>query len=242
MRLGRFPWHRRLFRTFDELRLTKSEIAGLCRWEGTKSARDRYERDEKTTVRDTTADDVRVASPPPHPTAYRHSWTKDSTAPGHVAQSDEEEEHEVMVEEEDVDDDEEDEKEELIEDDEVSEDDEVESYGVALNQRLLAATEARERGADVVYDEQFELWMKEAMERGGYEEIINYIQERHPLPVDTASSTSVPVPSPIINRVSSSAMAINSLLSAESGSVASIGASGSAIGATSATPAAGAAR
>ena len=63
MRLGRFPWHRRLFRVFDELRLTEAEISSLCRWEGTKSARERYEKEEGVKVQDTTANGVRPASP-----------------------------------------------------------------------------------------------------------------------------------------------------------------------------------
>ena len=32
-RLSRFPWHRRLFRAFDNLGLTDSEIQGLTKWE-----------------------------------------------------------------------------------------------------------------------------------------------------------------------------------------------------------------
>ena len=58
MRLSRFPWHRRLFRAFNELRLTESEIGSLCRWEGTKWAREKYEEDRGIKVYDTTGDSI----------------------------------------------------------------------------------------------------------------------------------------------------------------------------------------
>lgn len=60
-RLSRFPWHRRLFRVFDELRLTRGEILSICQWEGTKSAKDKYEAETGRTIVDTTLDGVSVA-------------------------------------------------------------------------------------------------------------------------------------------------------------------------------------
>ncbi|KAF2236067.1 hypothetical protein EV356DRAFT_498903 [Viridothelium virens] len=57
-RLGRFPHHAALFKAFDALELTEGEIAGFCRWEGTKWARERYERDEGIKVQDTTGLDI----------------------------------------------------------------------------------------------------------------------------------------------------------------------------------------
>lgn len=57
-RLGRFQHHAKLFKAFDELGLTDSEIIALCRWEGTLWARERYERDEGITVKDTTGDEI----------------------------------------------------------------------------------------------------------------------------------------------------------------------------------------
>jgi hypothetical protein len=56
MRLGRYIWHRRLFRAFDTLRLTPSEIASLTKWEGTRWARERYEKEHNIKIRDTTGD------------------------------------------------------------------------------------------------------------------------------------------------------------------------------------------
>ncbi len=46
----------------------------------------------------------------------------------------------------------------------------MESYGVRLNQRLIYATAARERGHNIPLDEEWEQWLKEARERGnGYD-------------------------------------------------------------------------
>lgn len=59
-RLARFPWHRRLFRVFDDLRLTNEEILSICQWEGTKSAKDKYEAETGRRIRDTTADGITV--------------------------------------------------------------------------------------------------------------------------------------------------------------------------------------
>ncbi|EAA66537.1 hypothetical protein AN0438.2 [Aspergillus nidulans FGSC A4] len=114
MRLSRFPWHRKLFRVFDELGLTEAEISSLCRWEGTKSARQRYEKEE-------------------------------------------------------------------AEETEESSEEEMESCGVELHHRLLAATAARERGANVPLDEDWEQWLKEAGERGSYTDVLNAIRRGQPL-------------------------------------------------------------
>lgn len=58
LRLGRFKHHRRLFEAFDTLGLTYGEIQDFCCWEGTKWARERYEKDEGIQVLDTTGDDI----------------------------------------------------------------------------------------------------------------------------------------------------------------------------------------
>ncbi|KAL1902679.1 hypothetical protein Sste5346_001121 [Sporothrix stenoceras] len=58
IRLSRWPWHRRLFRAFDALRLTPSEIANLTKWEGTRWAKERYEKEQSITILDTAADDM----------------------------------------------------------------------------------------------------------------------------------------------------------------------------------------
>lgn len=58
MRLGRFKHHRRLFSAFDNLGLTYNEIQDFCCWEGTRWARERYEKDEGIKVLDTTGDEI----------------------------------------------------------------------------------------------------------------------------------------------------------------------------------------
>jgi len=57
-RLGRFPYHKKLFEAFDALGLTDFEIQGFCRWEGTLWARERYEKDEGVKVVDTTGMEI----------------------------------------------------------------------------------------------------------------------------------------------------------------------------------------
>lgn len=58
MRLGRFRHHKKLFDAFDNLGLTYNEIQEFCCWEGTKWARERYEKDEGITVIDTTGSEI----------------------------------------------------------------------------------------------------------------------------------------------------------------------------------------
>ncbi|RJE23827.1 hypothetical protein PHISCL_03858 [Aspergillus sclerotialis] len=79
MRLSRYPWHCRLFKVFDALKLTDNEISSLCRWEGTKSARERYEKEEGVTVHDTTAAGVAVDSFIP-PSIHVHIYTDEDDA------------------------------------------------------------------------------------------------------------------------------------------------------------------
>jgi hypothetical protein len=68
-RLSRYAWHRRLFRVFDDLGLTKDEILNLCQWEGTRAAKERYEREAQTQVRITTVDEIFTPSRGPGPRA-----------------------------------------------------------------------------------------------------------------------------------------------------------------------------
>ena len=188
MRLSRFPHHRRLFKAFDELDLTPNEILSLCRWEGTKSARDRYEAENRTSVRDTTGDEISVALPNPRPVAYRHSPI--TGTPRKVGGSSEEGYGDINGEHDLARADTEGADEEGSEDEE-EEEEEVESYGVELNQRLMAVAEARDRGDDVVVDEQWEQWMKEALERDGAENLLMAIRAGIPYqPTTTAAASS----------------------------------------------------
>jgi hypothetical protein len=168
LRLGQFPHHRRLFRAFDYLRLTEKEVYDICRWEGTKSARDRYEKDAGQPIKDTTWEGVRPYPPKPMPTSIVPNLYASVEASIAASLSIL---HELEVgtspdesDLEDTDDGEDHDEEDEAQD---SEDDPVnQSVGVELNQRLLAATEARARGEEVPLDADWEQWLKEAAERG----------------------------------------------------------------------------
>ncbi|KAJ5788619.1 hypothetical protein N7457_003609 [Penicillium paradoxum] len=180
MRLSRFPWHRRLFRTFDELGLTAEEIGDLCRWEGTKSARQRYEAEEGVSVRDTTAHSIRPASPQPAPSIEIHYDDFDfcgteeedeliieTQSNGTVRATSRASSYRSAAEEHEI--------------EEEFSDEEMESCGVALNTRILAAMAARDQGTDVPLDEDWEQWLKEAGERGGFGEMVHAIRANQPL-------------------------------------------------------------
>ncbi|KAF7910648.1 uncharacterized protein EAF01_002158 [Botrytis porri] len=148
VRLSRFPWHRRLFRAFDNLRLTEYEIATLTKWEGTRWAKERFEKEKGIIIRDTTGDGIEDwVSPELRPTVVR------SAVPA--------EEEELEEEEEDLDDND-------LEDDDADSDIEITSVGTALNERLIAAAAEREAGNFMApMDEAWEQWMKEAYETVG---------------------------------------------------------------------------
>jgi hypothetical protein len=146
MRLSRWPWHRRLFRAFDSLRLTNSEIAGLTKWEGTKWAKDKFEREEGVTIRDTTADDfpdwVEPADRSDAPVSNNAS-ARVVTFPEDVLQNNPD-----------------------VTEDADSDEEELESVGAELNERLRAQVARREAGDNVVLDEAWEQWLKNAIESG----------------------------------------------------------------------------
>lgn len=195
MRLGRFPWHRRLFEVFDELGLTNAEIDSLCRWEGTKSARERYEKEEGVKVHDTTADGVRPATPAPPPSA-RFPTDEAAATPTYSAQDSAKDIDSTVVQE-------------MLpmmattqqqsEGDDFEgdySDGEMESYGMQLNQRLIYATAARERGDNTIpLDEDWEQWLKEAVERGSYSDMLNAVRTGQPLETRSNNPAS-PIPSP----------------------------------------------
>ena len=180
LRLSHFPYHRRLFRVFDLLRLSDSEIQALCKWEGTRYARESYQASSQMKIRDTTWEGV---------TDYKHRPTTANrpllrgghleTAVGQLSKDagseQEDDEMEGSTGEEEA-------------SEEGSEDEMQQSVGVDLNQRLLAATEARARGENVVIDADWEQWMKEAAERG-----IHYDAPRLAESTLAASATGTPV-------------------------------------------------
>ncbi|OIW26151.1 hypothetical protein CONLIGDRAFT_635895 [Coniochaeta ligniaria NRRL 30616] len=140
IRLSRWPWHRRLFRAFDGLRLTPNEIAGLTKWEGTKWAKERYEKEQGITILDTAADDISGGSE-----------QQDFEQPGDGVD-------ETMAEDSD---------------------EELESVAVDLNERLAERVALRTVSGDhsMALDEEWERWLKEAIETGRLPEIASRIYE-----------------------------------------------------------------
>ncbi|KAI1132782.1 hypothetical protein F5Y10DRAFT_230762 [Nemania abortiva] len=172
IRLGRWPWHRRLFRAFDTLRLTDAEISGLTKWEGTKWAKDRFERDSGITIRDTAADDIPCwVEPDERLQATGETPRASIQEPLQQQQQEEEEEEELEVEEEEEEEEEDDENEVRDEDMEAEEesDGELESIGFALNEHLRERAARHEAGEPSEhYEEEWEQWLKNAIESGEF--------------------------------------------------------------------------
>jgi hypothetical protein len=153
IRLSRWPWHRRLFRAFDALRLTHAEISGLTKWEGTKWAKERYEREQGIVIRDTTADGFSEYVEPedrvtPEPQREETSEVTESRRP--------ELDSSALGEESD---------------------EELESVGVALNERLRQRVALRNQSGDISMplDEEWENWLKNAIESGEIPHIADQI-------------------------------------------------------------------
>jgi hypothetical protein len=149
LRLRCFQWHRRLFRVFDELRLTSGEIYHLCRWEGTKWAKDKYEKDHGMKIKDTTWDDIKPVQKRRLPVTSVPGRSYRTQSGGRV--------HEgvaVVANEYGY----------LSSQPPRNPCNEVlsSSVGMSLNQRLRAATAARLRGQDVGLDPAWDHYMKES--------------------------------------------------------------------------------
>ncbi|RMZ85865.1 hypothetical protein DV737_g339, partial [Chaetothyriales sp. CBS 132003] len=194
-RLAFFPWHRRLFRAFDELGLTSDEILSLCTWEGTRAAKERYERESHRTIEITTLHGVCQSDPGRSPRGVFHhrpaaaTTTSSARKSGSIATPGGEvtAKRRVGMEEE---------KDQDTHDGQVSDDDDLEqSIGLYLNQRLMAAADARERGEHVRFDQQWEQWMKEALERDmDFPTILETIRSISGRPLSSSSSSSSPSP------------------------------------------------
>ncbi|TVY48676.1 hypothetical protein LOCC1_G001847 [Lachnellula occidentalis] len=147
VRLSRYQWHRRLFRAFDNLGLTKFEIASLTKWEGTRWAKDRFEKEQGIVIRDSTGDgiedwiepELRVATLQAHRV---HVEDMEDIRGNEGIQND-------------------------MDEDGDDSDVEIQSVGIELNERLRAAVAQREAGnVATVMDEEWEQWLKEAAEAG----------------------------------------------------------------------------
>jgi hypothetical protein len=163
IRLSRWPWHRRLFRAFDGLRLTPNEIAGLTKWEGTKWAKERYEKEQGITILDTTEVDMYPRSSMDREASEQQG----SVEPGEGLDD-------TMAEDSD---------------------EELASVGFDLNQRLRERVAMRNVSGDMsmVIDEEWERWLKDAIETGQLPEIASRIYgetqttPREPPSMDAAS-------------------------------------------------------
>ena len=168
-RLAIFPWHRRLFRAFDELHLTDSEILALCTWEGTRAAKERYERESQSTIEITTLDGVASADRGDGPRSISHHYRdlRQHRTNGSMQQSVRSANIQRLH---------------FLEE-QSDEEDDGESVGVALNQQLMEAAEARERGEIVRFDQAWEQWMKEALERDEMDpdSILDIVRSGRPL-------------------------------------------------------------
>jgi hypothetical protein len=186
IRLCRWPWHRRLFSALDALGLTKGEVAQLTKWEGTRWAKEKYEREQGIFIRDTTADDIPTWDEKEN---QELTWAG-GRRPADVAAADELEDDDLAIKDDDEeedetnahdddetmirndhragdneeDDDKDDDNEDAVDDDS---DDDFESIAVDLNRRLRAGAARREAGdASAVLDEEWEQWLKNAVESG----------------------------------------------------------------------------
>lgn len=168
LRLSQFPNHRILFRAFEKLGLAKYEIDGLCTWEGTKAAREGYQRLHNVVIRDTTFDGIPDSGPQRLPSvtqnvfpyitsqpsgrggylpsprvAHNSSYYSSHSSRGSSSPFSSESEQESS-------------------DDLVSH-----GIGMSLNRRLFAPSERQYRGnASTNIDPAWEAWMKDAAERG----------------------------------------------------------------------------
>ncbi|EOO00751.1 hypothetical protein UCRPA7_3680 [Phaeoacremonium minimum UCRPA7] len=164
IRLSRWQWHRRLFRAFDALRLTANEIAGLTKWEGTKWAKERYEKEQGVKIRDTVADELADWIEPEErrtPARTIREATQETEDRGEAGD-------ENMAEESE---------------------EEMESVGFALNQRLRERVAMRETGdSSMPLDEEWEQWLKNAIETGELplvaDQIARMTSERAPMSPD----------------------------------------------------------
>ncbi|KAL1843714.1 hypothetical protein VTJ49DRAFT_95 [Mycothermus thermophilus] len=164
IRLSRWPWHRRLFRAFDGLRLTHAEISNLTKWEGTKWAKERFERDQGIRIRDTTADGFPNYANPNDP----YSAQALQRAASQETEDDPIPEDDENAQEDDEDEDEEEEEEDDDDDDEDSDEPIQSSRGRLNNERLRQHITFRNMSgiSSMPLDEEWENWLKYAIESG----------------------------------------------------------------------------
>lgn len=183
IRLGRWPWHRRLFRAMDALRLTHAEISGLTKWEGTKWAKERFEREQGIQIRDTAADGLPNYADPDDPYSAQSlaRLARLEEADGRPVEAEDDAE-----EEEDEDDNEGEEEEEDESDQELA------SVGESLNERLRERVALRNMSGDnsMPLDEEWENWLKSAIESGELPHVADQIA-RFPRPYNSLTADDI---------------------------------------------------
>ncbi|KAI0390207.1 hypothetical protein F5Y17DRAFT_80468 [Xylariaceae sp. FL0594] len=144
VRLSRWPWHRRLINAFDALHLTKHEIHSLTQWEGTRWAKERFERGSGITILETTDDIPAYVEPEDRPPRT----AEPSRAPSEESQGTVEDQGDAEP--------------------GVESDGELQSVGYALNERLIErAAQNETAGARVAhYESEWEQWLKNAIDSG----------------------------------------------------------------------------
>jgi hypothetical protein len=149
----------------------------LTKWEGTRWAKERFERDQGIHIRDTTADGMPNYADPSDPYSAqalraRTEALEDPMADGEEARHDEEAEVEADLYEES--------------------DGELESVGVALNERLRQRVAMRNMSGDnsMPLDEEWENWLKHAIESGELPHVADQIA-RFPGPHSTLTADDI---------------------------------------------------
>lgn len=186
-RLARYTWHRRLFRAFDDLRLTPNEIATLTKWEGTRSAKERFEKEQGVIIRDTTADEIEDwVEPELRVASSTHAQRVDAEEMEDILEGNERE-NEADA---DMDDD---------------SDAEIHSVGDALNARLREAVAQREAGnTSTIMDEEWEQWLKDVVEAGSLPFFAPNLSPNANIPgTRPASNRPTPHPRPLHSTASS---------------------------------------
>lgn len=183
IRLGRYPWHRRLFRAFDTLGLTSAEIAGLTRWEGTKWAKEKFESENGVVIKDTTGDEIpHWDDLPERPVRINHAsravrFSRSVVQPQVQQQEEDEDSSDVDAEDDSTARGAADELDEKMGEEDVparnsnnnnnGDDEQIHSIGLELNERLRAGAARRAAGEeDAVLDEEWEQWLRNALDNG----------------------------------------------------------------------------
>lgn len=214
IRLSRWPWHRRLFRAFNSLALTPNEIAGLTKWEGTKWAKEKFEKEQGIVIHDTTSDGFPNWTEIPdlpgrshgrrqqqHPAvSVTNLGVQDGDGDGGDDDHGDDDNDNDEADDDDDDNNNHDNDDNDHVDDDGDDDDEsdgeLESVGIALNARLRAQAARREAGeTSAVLDEEWEQWLKHAIESGELTIITDRITDQM---LRRAGSSSSAIPAALI--------------------------------------------